>query len=35
MNDDALISAMSQKISENESWLQALLQTERKIRLGV
>jgi hypothetical protein len=35
MNDDALISAMSQSISENESCLQALLQTEREIRVGV
>jgi hypothetical protein len=35
MNDDALISAMSQNISENESWFQAFLQTEREKRVGV
>jgi hypothetical protein len=35
MNDDALSSTMSQNISENESWFQDFLQTEREIRVGV
>jgi hypothetical protein len=33
MNDDALISTISQNISENESWLQAWLQTGGEIRV--
>jgi len=32
---DALISTMSQNISENESWFQDFLQSEKETRVGV